>query len=318
MKRIFILFVFSVAALVSHAQQSATYTQYMLNDYGLNPAVAGNYKGWNFMLGRRVQWRGFDNAPESNFVNVSKDYGKKGYARFWHGVGVAAEQDKFGMFTNKAASLSYAIHLKLSAKYQISFGVGVGVKQQALSNSVFDVNDPAVANSAKAVLIFPDIVPGIYLNSKKLFAGVSVRNVYKNKVKQGSHEIGTPSKLVPQSYIVVGRKFVSNGYDFIIVPSILLQSSFVSIPLANFNCMAYYHKRIGVGITYRMHDAVCAMLQVRVFSNVVLGFSYDYTISKFSSANSNSQEFIMGFTPVMSPENYDRPTGAADCPKFEL
>jgi type IX secretion system PorP/SprF family membrane protein len=318
MKRILIIGIIFFAAGVSLAQQNVSYTQFMLNDYGLNPAVAGTGKGWMFMVGRRVQWRDFDQAPETNFATVSKDFGKKGYRRYWHGVGASIEQDKFGMFTNKTASVSYAIHLKLSAKYHLSFGLAAGVKQAALSNSVFDANDPAIVNSSKAVIVFPDLVPGIYLYSKKLVVGVAVRNLYKNKLKQGSHEIGTPSILVPQSYITIGRKFVSNGYDFAIVPSLLIQSSFISLPLVNFNCMAYYHKRVGVGVTYRIHDAVCAMLQVRVFSNLVIGFSYDYTISKFSSAKANSNEFMMGFTPVMSRENYDRPTGAANCPKFEL
>ena len=61
-----------------------------------------------------------------------------------------------------------------------------------------------------------------------------------------------------------------------------------------------------------------AMLQVRIFSNCVIGFAYDYTISKFKSPNANSNEMMFGFTPVMSNENYDRPSGAANCPKFEL
>jgi hypothetical protein len=60
------------------------------------------------------------------------------------------------------------------------------------------------------------------------------------------------------------------------------------------------------------------MIQVRIFSNVVLGFAYDYTISKFKAAKANSTEIMMGFSPIMSTENYDRPEGAANCPKFEL
>jgi hypothetical protein len=82
--------------------------------------------------------------------------------------------------------------------------------------------------------------------------------------------------------------------------------------------MTYFRQRVGVGITYRMHDAISGMIQIRVLKNVVIGFAYDYTISSFRSANANSTEFMMGMTPVMSSDAYDKPNGAADCPKFDF
>lgn len=307
------LFVF----IQTHAQQNVQYTQFMLNDYGLNPAVAGASKGLMFMVGRRTQWRGFEYAPETNFASVTKDFGKKGMRRFWHGVGAYIENDKFGIFNNKAAYGSYAIHLKLSARYSISFGLAAGIKEYAVTNTIYDANDPALNIRSPRVLV-PDIIPGIYLYSKRLFVGVAVRNLYKNTLSQGSKEIGTGSKLLPNSYITVGKKFVSKGYDFIVVPALHIQTSFTAIPVVNFNCMTFFRKRVGVGLSYRMHDAVAAMIQVRLWTRVVIGFAYDYTISRFRVANANSTEFMMGFSPIMSPENYDRPTGAANCPKFEL
>jgi type IX secretion system PorP/SprF family membrane protein len=317
MKKYFIVYILLLTACVLQAQQNVQYTQFMLNEYGLNPATAGNSRGIMFMVGRRVQWGGFELAPESNFASVTKSFGKKGYKRYWHGVGAYVEQDKFGVFSNKSAYASYAIHLKMSSKYYFSFGIAAGVKSYAVSNSIFDADDPAIMNRAAKVIV-PDIIPGVYLYSKKLVAGVAVRNLYSNTLKQGDKEIGTGSKLLPNAYITVARKFVSEGYDFIFVPAIHLQTSFVTIPVSNFNLMVYYRKRVGLGVSYRMHDAVSGMIQVRIFSNIVVGFSYDYTISKFRAAHANSTEFMFGFSPIMSTENYDRPQGAANCPKFEL
>lgn len=304
-------------ALKADAQQGVQYSQFMLNDYGLNPAVAGSSRGLMFMVGRRVQWKGFGYAPETNFASVSKDFGKKGYRRYWHGVGAYLENDKFGIFNNKSVYGSYAVHLKLAAKHYLSFGVAAGIKQVAVTNSIYDASDPAL-NTIAPVVTIPDVIPGIYFYSKKMMAGIAVRNLYKNTLKQGSKEIGNGSKLLPAGYITVGRKMISENYDFIFVPAVHLQTNFVSIPVSSFNLMTYYRKRVGIGVTYRMHDAVSAMIQVRVFSNVVLGFAYDYTISRFRSSNANSTEFMFGFSPIMSTENYDRPNGAANCPKFEL
>ncbi|HEY0031604.1 MAG TPA: PorP/SprF family type IX secretion system membrane protein [Bacteroidia bacterium] len=315
-KRISILFLL-LLVFSADAQQSVQYSQFMMNEYGLNPAVAGSNKGLMFMVGRRTQWRGFALAPETNFVSVNKDFGKKGYKHYWHGVGAYVEQDKLGLFTSRAAYASYTIHLKLTSKYFLGFGVAAGVKSVVMLNSPASLTDPALmVNSPKVIL--PDVIPGLYLYSKKTSVGLSMRNVYKNTLKQGSKEIGTKGRLLPTAVFTINRKFKSAGYDYVFVPGINIQSNFMGIPSAQFNIMAYFRQRVGLGITYRMHDAVCAMLQVRVFKNVVIGFAYDYTISRFRSANANSTETMMGFSPVMSSEGYDRPNGAADCPKFDF
>ena len=59
------------------------------------------------------------------------------------------------------------------------------------------------------------------------------------------------------------------------------------------------------------------ILQVRIFKNFVVGFAYDYTISRFHVANANSDEIMMGFTPMMSVEDIQK-LSTSDCPKFEF
>lgn len=315
--KIKIVILFLLATVAVYAQQSAQYSQFMMNEYGLNPAVAGSGKGLYVMVGRRTQWRGFALAPETNFASVTKTIGKKGYRHYWHGIGAYVEQDKFGMFANRAAYGSYAIHLKLSAKYFLSFGLAAGAKSIAISNTVTDKGDPALLAANQKVVI-PDVIPGLYLYSKKVTMSIAVRNLYKNTMKQGSKQIGTGGRLVPTAVFTASKKIQSGGYDFIFVPGINLQSNFIGIPSAQFNFMAYFRQRIGFGVTYRMHDAISGMIQIRVLKNVVVGFAYDYTVSKFRSANANSTEFMMGMTPVMSSDGYDSPGGAADCPKFDF
>lgn len=316
MKKISSITVLMCLLVQAFAQQNTQYSQFMLNEYDQNPAVAGSTKGWMFMVGRRVQWSGFQTAPETNFATVTKDFGRKGYKRFWHGVGMSVEDDRAGLFATKSAYGSYAIHLKLSSNYYLSFGIAAGVKSVGISNA-YDANDAALTNRATTVWL-PDVIPGVYLYSKKLVVGVAVCDVYKDRLAQGNKSIGTKSRLQPNVYLTLGWKFVSPGYDYIVVPAVQVQTTFIGIPVADLNCMVYYRKRVGIGLSYRAHDALIAMVQVRILSNLVVGFAYDYTISKFRSAHANSQEFMMGFSPVMSNENYDRPSGAANCPTFEL
>jgi len=94
MRKKYSIFIFLLFALVANAQQNVQYSQFMLNDYGLNPAVAGSSKDLMFMVGRRVQWQGFGLAPETNFASVTRAFGKKGYRRFWHGVVAYIDREK--------------------------------------------------------------------------------------------------------------------------------------------------------------------------------------------------------------------------------
>jgi len=318
MKKLFSILCLFFILQEFYAQQSVQYTQFTFNDYGLNPAIAGSSNGLMFLAGRRTQWRGFQLAPETNFVNITKAIGKKGYRHHWHGVGAYVEQDKMGVFTTQVMYLSYAIHFKLSPQFRFSFGVAAGMKKVALSNLVFDMNDPTFSMDNRSVKV-PDVIPGFYLYSKKFTLSVAMHNVYKNTLSFAGQELGTGNgvSLLPTAFVTVTRKFISGDYNFVSVPAINLQTDFRGIPSANINFMTYYKKRIGLGVNYRIHDSFSAILQVRVWKNLVVGYAFDFTISRFRVAKANSDEIMMGFTPMMSTEDLQK-LGTADCPKFEL
>lgn len=313
-----IILILFFASIALQAQQAVQYDQFTFNDYGFNPAIAGSANGFMFLAGRRTQWRGFEGAPETNFANVTKAFGKKGYKHHWHGVGAYVEQDKMGVFTTQVIYLSYAIHMKVSPKYRLSFGVAGGMKSVALSNAVFNNSDPTFLEENRKVKV-PDIIPGMYLYSKKFTLSIALHNLYKNTLSFGGKTLGSGNgvELLPTSYISISRKFVTGSYDFINVPAINIQSNFRGFPSINLNFMSYYKKRVGLGMNYRIHDAITAIIQVRIWKNLVVGFAYDYTISRFRAAKANSEEFMLGFSPMMSTEDLQK-LGTADCPKFEL
>ena len=146
-----------------------------------------------------------------------------------------------------------------------------------------------------------------------------MHNVYKNTLSFGKEQLGTGTGvlLVPTAYITVSRKFVSGDYNFISVPAINIQTNFRGIPSGNLNFITYYKKRVGLGLNYRIHDAASVILQVRIWQNLVVGFAYDYTISRFHIAKANSDEIMVGFTPMMSVEDIQK-LSTSDCPKFEF
>jgi len=301
------------------AQQSTHYTQFMLNEYGVNPAVAGAYNtGINFLVGRRTQWIGFDYSPETNFASAFFTLGKKGYKYYWHGVGAYVENDKYGVFNNQLITLSYAFHYKIVHGYYLSFGIAAGVKNLALSNLIFNLSDPALLQRSPNVWL-PTVTPGVYFRSKKFTIGLAIKDLYKSKLQQGNKSIGVEGKLDPTAYLTISRKYISLEYDYVYIPAIQIQEPLTgAIPSVDFNFIALYRGRIGMGVSYRFQDAVSAVLQVRVMKNIIIGFSYDYALSRFRVANPHSLEGMLGFSPIASGEEEYNAIKASKCPTFDF
>jgi type IX secretion system PorP/SprF family membrane protein len=78
MKLIFIPLLL-LGMLKSFAQQKPYYTQYILNNYILNPALSGIENYTDLKLSYRNQWTGIDGAPVTVYLSAHKPIGKKDY-----------------------------------------------------------------------------------------------------------------------------------------------------------------------------------------------------------------------------------------------
>ena len=57
---------------VAYAQQVPQYSQYNRNQYMVNPAAAGVYDFVDITIGGRMQWLGFENAPKTSYLYITK------------------------------------------------------------------------------------------------------------------------------------------------------------------------------------------------------------------------------------------------------
>src|SRR5262245_61372933 len=61
------------------AQQRSHYTQYILNNYILNPALSGIENYTDVKISARDQWVGITGAPRTVYLTVQGPIGKKDY-----------------------------------------------------------------------------------------------------------------------------------------------------------------------------------------------------------------------------------------------
>ncbi|TMI98102.1 MAG: type IX secretion system membrane protein PorP/SprF, partial [Bacteroidetes bacterium] len=79
MKKILTISVFSFMMLFGRAQQKPHYTQYVLNQYILNPAISGIENYTDIKISARDQWVGLTGSPKTSYITIHAPIGKKDY-----------------------------------------------------------------------------------------------------------------------------------------------------------------------------------------------------------------------------------------------
>ncbi len=295
------------------AQQDEHYTQYSLNQFSINPALAGNKKCFDFRMGYRAQWIGVEDAPKSGFfsatVPVRLGRRRKSHNAPVHGVGIQARMDEVGPWNETEAHFAYSIRVRISQFSSIAYGLSLGFKQVG-----FDVNkantlhpEVAIFNSQKS-LVAPDARLGVWLNLRKSYIGFSIHNLFQNKLKN----IGLDNRYQQHFYFTYGVKIkMDQGWTFI--PSLLFIKTKNTPFDTHLTALFDYDNKISLGLGIRRTDAITAQIKVKLFDVLTIGYSFDYVISKLQSNSWQSQEVYMGYNPC----DVSRKWGAKDIPVFE-
>ena len=310
----------------SFAQQLPHYTQYVLNNYILNPAVAGIENYTDVKLSHRHQWVGIDGAPVTTYFTIHAPLHKSDYERvtatgfhssdenprgaaYWQeyekadphaGIGFTVLNDRTGPLNRFAAYGTYAYHLGIGPKTSLSAGISAGIKNTTLNTSklTFDVpGDAAVAGSGYLNKLKPELNLGLWLYSADYFLGLSAQNLIGNELnfrKAGDTAKVEPGKLVPHVFLTGGYKyFLSDDISFL--PSALIKY-IPSTPFSfDVNAKVQYRDFIWAGASYRYQDSWAAMIGLNISNAVNIGYSYDITTSRLNTVSKGSHEIVLGF-----------------------
>ena len=317
----------SLSASVS-AQQKPIYTQYILNNYIINPAITGIENYTDVKISHRQQWTGIDGAPVTTYVSIQGPIGKKDYrtnvtsfdipgenprgqsfmdgytaAEPHHGLGGIIISDKTGYLNRWGVYATYAYHKGLSPRRTLAAGFLAGISSVSIDASKVRLADPnvidpaIVASNSGASKTKPELGAGLWLYSAEYFVGVSVLNIVPGKIKFGSDSALYGSSLAPHFITTAGYKtFLSE--DISLLPSVMIQY-IKPMPLQVYiNVKAQYQDKFWIGSSYRFGDQLggfAAMAGINVSSTFNLGYSYDVSTSQLRNYSRNTHEFIIGF-----------------------
>ena len=297
MRKYIAIVLFTAIWVTGSAQQNAQFTNFLFNAFAINPANAGLKKCLDARAGYRTQWVGFENNPRTIFVNAHQRIEAISNERgVIHGAGIAIEADNTGPSSRTMMNLNYAVHVPLSRKVRLSFGVAVGAFQYRLDAS--QLNPPQTLNQpdpltiqSRSELVFPDIKAGVWLYGKLWFAGFSGAHLTNPTLD----DIGFDTQLQPNFNLMAGRIFES-GEKMSYIPAAQMKFTGNSVPSIDVNFWADYDNRVALGVAFRSQDAVSGMLKFNFLDYFTIAYAYDFTYSKMRYGASNSHEIILGIS----------------------
>jgi type IX secretion system PorP/SprF family membrane protein len=324
MRKQFFVFVLMVMGVMAAAQQRPHYTQYILNPYVLNPALTGIENYTDIKLSYRNQWVGFPGAPQTVYATIHTPIGKEDYRtsatsfgvpgenprgkQYWeeytaaeahHGVGASVVNYKTGYINRFYATASYAYHLGLTPKLNLSAGFAAGISGVNVDASKIQLAnpvDPAIGGfTSELRKIKPELNAGVWLYSDKFFAGASVQQIIPQKINLVDDNL-YKSTLVPHVFVTTGYRVLA-GEDVNVMPSVMLRY-IPSMPLyVDVNVKAQYQDRFWIGGNYRIKEGFAAMAGVNISNVVNVGYSYDVNNSKYllQYAQRGTHEIVIGF-----------------------
>lgn len=288
MKKLIYLAAFVILGISSaYTQQLPLYSQYMMNGFLLNPAMAGTVSYFPVCLTVRQQWAGIKGAPQTVALSGHTLLGRA------EGVGGYIFNDNFGPIMRTGLLASYAHHIRIGSKQKLAFGVSLSGFQYTLDETKLTLEDqtpdPSFSTQKESSFV-PDANFGAYFYSEdKYFAGLSVAQLFQWNIKVGT---ANQNKLVRHYFLLGGYRFDINK-DFKAEPSILVKATESAPVQMDINCKGYYKKNYWFGLSYRTDKSVIAMLGLK-YNIYYFGYAFDYTLSKISNYTNGSHEIVIG------------------------
>ena len=278
-------------SLNSSAQQLAHYSQFVMNDYVLNPAVAGTNPYFDVKSTYRYQWVGIQDAPRTFLLSMNGPLNEKGNM----GIGGYIYSDITGPTRKTGFKASYAYNFKLTDEMKLSFGLAGGLMQFAVDGSEINLNqknDQAIGNVWQAAYT-PDAAFGAYLYHDDFFVSLSIPQLIGTKLELAENYSSADNSLKNHYFISGGYTFhINNEFDF----EPLVQGKYIPplTPQIDIGGRFIWKEMIWLGGTYRTEDAATIFAGINFLDNFTFGYSYDVITNDIKILSSGTHELVLG------------------------
>jgi type IX secretion system PorP/SprF family membrane protein len=285
-----ILFIIIAGSSGVQAQQMPQYTQYMFNDFVINPAIAGVYNYYQIRTNHRFQWVGLMDPPMTNSIGF---YGP--HAKLDMGYGGYIYNDVTGPTSRAGITGSYAYNIAITGDIRLSMGLSASMMQFRIDGTQLnpaDVSDPTLLNTVSTSYL-PDAGLGLYLYAEEFYVGLSVAQLLNNSIKIFDNKDGV-NRLKTHFNLIGAYRFWINE-DWLIEPSLMVKGTAPKELSFDLTARVEWQKMLWSAVSYRYRDAIGIMLGYSFDETLFFGYSYDISISAIRTYQTGSHEIMIGY-----------------------
>ena len=279
-----LIILFLLFAGTCNAQYHPQYSQYMFNGLALNPAYAGSQEVLSLAaLYRSSQWgNSVEGAPVTQ--TFAGDFPLRNPQL---ALGLLIFNDNISIFRQTGAYFSYAFRVK-AGPGKLSFGLQAGFDLQREDETnihILQKPDP-LFNLERHNNFMPNVGAGAYYYTSDYFLGLSIPQLLAYSPNTADSYKG---KLNLANTMLYGGVNIKAGSNLKFRPSALLYYSQNGL-LYDLNCnVILLQERLELGVSYRNKSTLVGMAQIRIYSQLCLGYAYDYALGKPSVINSSHE-----------------------------
>jgi type IX secretion system PorP/SprF family membrane protein len=285
------------------AQQDPQYTQYMYNTQIVNPAYVGSRDALSFGLLYRTQWVGLEGAPKTASFTANSPIGSLDNM----GLGISIVRDELGPAVESNLTIDYSYTINTSDYGELSFGLKAGLDLLDVDFTklnIFDQMDPRFQNNVDNKLQ-PQIGAGVYYNTDRFYAGLSVPNFLTTKhFDEGSLANIEKETIAAERlhyFLIAGYVFdLSDNLKF--KPATLIKAVSGSPLQWDLSANFLINEKFTLGAAYRWSAALSGLVGFQASEEIFIGFGYDFQTTDIEDYSDGSYEIMLRFDVFNKPE----------------
>jgi type IX secretion system PorP/SprF family membrane protein len=289
-RNIIILATLLTGSIALLGQQMPQYTQYMFNDFVINPAIAGVDNYFQIRTNHRFQWVGLMDPPMTNSISF---YGP--HADLDMGYGGYVYSDVTGPTSRTGLTGSYAYNIAVTDDIRLSMGISAGIMQYRIDGTQLnprDVSDPSILQVVSTSYL-PDAGIGLYLYAEEFYVGLSLAQLLNNSLKIFDNQDGL-NRLKTHINLTGAYRFQIND-DWMIEPSVMIKGTAPKALDFDLTARVEWQKTVWAALAYRNNQSIGILIGYRFENMLLFGYSYDIGISELRKYNTGSHEIMIGY-----------------------
>jgi type IX secretion system PorP/SprF family membrane protein len=316
MKKLLLVIFLGMITGMSMAQDPE-FSQFYAAPLYLNPAFAGSVRCPRITMNYRNQWP----AILGQFTTYDVEYDQY-VSSLSGGIGIMAWKDNAGSGTISTTNFSgiYSYQMNMSRDFTVNAGFQASYMQKNLDWSKLtfgDEIDPRYGFiyqtqevAPKGTSSFLDLSAGLLGYTNEFYGGIAVAHLTQPNEGFISAQTPLPIKLTAHFGAMIPMDDSRRNTSYI-SPNILFvqQQDFQQI---NLGLYVSRGPLVG-GLWYRFGDAIIALLGIST-NGLKIGYSYDITVSKLSSATGGAHEISLSYQFECHP--HKRRFRTINCPSF--